>query len=411
MANARRAVVIGIDDYPGPKIETLCGAVLDATEVHQVLTENGRFEITKEHFLTNTKATSENIRSAISDLFWRSYDKEDIAIFYFAGHGIHDHLDNGYLLPYDVDIDAPFVKGISIQEFKNLFLASKINATAIMILDCCYSGIATQGRSGPDRGDAIKKFDNVLGSRSSGSGQFILASARADERAREEEMTHTDGCKHVHGKYSFHLIEALRGVAGGDSGQVSLSEVINHIDRVFPAPFSARGMGMDGIWLTNIPEKLAALLNERYDQIESFINNKMPRGTLVAIERIKHLQGRGIGDKQKLENYLLRICKQLAEYSLKTREWWIYNNPDLYDPDIDSNSYDVLGSVMTDLTIENYCNQDKWMRGVIIEAVEAAVRGKDYQSVARFIRDVKLAPLIASVDVLEASGATTRSER
>jgi uncharacterized caspase-like protein len=237
MADAKRAVVIGIDDYAGAKIEKLSGAVLDATEVHQVLAENGGFEIKREHFLTDTQATSESIRSAISDLFWKSEEREAIALFYFAGHGAHDYLDNGYLLPHDADVDAPFVKGISIQELKSLFLASKINTTAIMILDCCYSGIATRARRGLDKDEAIKKFGDVLRLQSSGSGQFILASAGANEKAREVEMTHADGSKHVHGKYSFHLIEALRGVAGDNSGQISLGEVIRHIDQVCPAPF------------------------------------------------------------------------------------------------------------------------------------------------------------------------------
>jgi len=69
MADAKRAVVIGVDSYKNPKIEKLSGAVLDAREIYEVLTENGGFTITDQHFLTNSDATLENIRAAISDLF------------------------------------------------------------------------------------------------------------------------------------------------------------------------------------------------------------------------------------------------------------------------------------------------------------------------------------------------------
>jgi uncharacterized caspase-like protein len=151
MPGSKRAVVIGIDKYAVSKIEKLSGAVRDATELCQVLKENGQFKIPDEHFLIDGRATSENIRSAISDLLWRSTEKEEIGLFYFAGHGGHDHLGYGYLLPHDIDINAPFVKGIRLQELKNLFLDSNVNTTAIMILDCCYSGIATGARSSPDQ--------------------------------------------------------------------------------------------------------------------------------------------------------------------------------------------------------------------------------------------------------------------
>src|SRR5262249_8949904 len=147
MDGARRAVVIGINDYENEKIEKLSGAVCDATEIHEILSRNGRFTIDDKHFLTDKRATSESIRRAISDLFW-STDGCDIALFYFSGHGKRDHFGHGYLLPHDAHHDAPFVRGIRIQELKQLFLHAPCKETCIMILDCCYSGIATQVERG-----------------------------------------------------------------------------------------------------------------------------------------------------------------------------------------------------------------------------------------------------------------------
>jgi hypothetical protein len=165
---------------------------------------------------------------------------------------------------------------------------------------------------------------------------------------------------------------------------------------------------MNEIWLTNIPEKLKALLEERYDEIDSFINNKTPRGLLVATERIIDLQARGIGKKKTLDDFLTRIDGHLAEYSRKAVDWWVDYSPLLYkdnDP-----RYDVLRYVMSNLTVENYRNvRDRRMRSILTEAVVAAAKGEDCKSVATLLRDAKPAARIASADVLEASGATIRS--
>src|SRR5215831_12219967 len=117
MSGTRRAVVIGIDKYSAaPKLDELKGAVRDATEIHEILTRNKNFVVDPKHFLIDKRATADNIRAAISDIFWRTEEECEIALLYFAGHGLKDHLDYGYLLPHDCDHSAPFVKGIRIQE-------------------------------------------------------------------------------------------------------------------------------------------------------------------------------------------------------------------------------------------------------------------------------------------------------
>jgi hypothetical protein len=351
--------------------------------------------------MINGAATAEKIRSAISDVFWKSEEKEAIGLFYFAGHGAHDHLDNGYLLPHDADVEAPFVKGISLQELKNLFFASRTNTTAIMILDCCYSGIATRARSGPGNGDLIKRFGDVVGSQSTGSGRFILASAGPDEKAREGEAIHADGDKHIHGKYSFHLIEALKGVAGGDSGQVSLGEVIRHIGKMFPTPISATGIDMDGIWLTKIPEKLKDILRESYDRVERYINNENLQDLMFAISEVIDLQSRGTGEREKLTSYLEQINNLLATHQIRCSNWWYNLRTDLYRyPNIDRSRLKVLEDFILDLTVKNYRDHDKMTRGFLSVVLEAADNVRDHRSVARYLRDERPTPRIGAENVI-----------
>lgn len=96
----RRAVVVGINKYEDPAVRPeLRGAENDAREVFARLLKFGGFDIDKKkHLLLGSAATCENMRRAISDLFWKK-DPCDIAVFYFSGHGFLDDYGNGYLAP------------------------------------------------------------------------------------------------------------------------------------------------------------------------------------------------------------------------------------------------------------------------------------------------------------------------
>jgi hypothetical protein len=380
--------------------------------VHEVLTKSGRFEIKDEHFLINARATSQNIRQAISDLFWEREEKCQTCVFYFAGHAKFDHMDYGYLFPHDVNVASPFVKGICIQELKRLFIDSKANTSAIMILDCCYSGIATGARSGgADQADATKSLGDVLRLDNTGSGRFILASARADEKAREKKQKHIQGSdeEHVHGLYSFHLIEALRGAAADKKGYVSLGRVIRHIDNVFRnnnpdviPPIYAAGQDMDCIWLTEISERVTESLKRQYELIETLISKQTSRDLLCAVEAIIDLQDRGVSDEGNLANCLKRIDEGLKkEFKDKCEQWWFENSSMLYR-DLTELKTDKVGQfnllkiLLKDLTVENYRKHDLRTRGFLTEFIEGITEDKDYRSVTKHLRDEKPAPRIGS---------------
>jgi hypothetical protein len=313
----------------------------------------------------------------------------------------------GYLLPHDVDVAAPLVKGICIQDLKRLFIDSKVNESAIMILDCCYSGIATGARSGGadqvDEVDATKNLGDALRLNSTGSGRFILASARADEKAREKKQKHTLGSneEHVHGLYSFHLIEALRGAAADDNGYVSLGGVITHIGGVFRnsgpnviPPIFAAGQDMEGIWLTEISERVTEHLKRRYRLIESLIDDKTktptPRDLLSAIDEIIDLENRGVSHKD-VAKYLTKIDELIEEFKPKCSDWWYLNNSTLYrDPEVDKKRwFTVLQELLTDLAVDNYRRCDPRTRGLLTEIVEAIIIEQNYRFVTKHLREEK----------------------
>ena len=92
MPGEKRAVIVGINEYEDDAITNLIGAVNDAEDVYQRLTDFGNFTV--DYKLTNEQATCYAVRKAISDLLWQT-DPCDLALFYFSGHGITDGRGNG----------------------------------------------------------------------------------------------------------------------------------------------------------------------------------------------------------------------------------------------------------------------------------------------------------------------------
>src|ERR1700674_2211187 len=144
MGTSRRAVVIGVNKYEDESIPELKGAENDATELHERLTDrdSGGFDVADGHFLVGKEATSDAIRQTLSDLLWKT-DSSDLSLFYFSGHGFQDEYGNGYIAPWNMRRNDPMVRGIRMSYLTDLLLTATLKKTAMMILDCCYSGIAT----------------------------------------------------------------------------------------------------------------------------------------------------------------------------------------------------------------------------------------------------------------------------
>jgi len=130
----RRALVIGIDDYPSSQLR---GCVNDANAIATVLEKNGdgspNFDV---RLLTspNDSIGRTNLRKAIDELFGT---RCDAALFYFSGHGLIKST-GGYMVTTDAQ---RYDEGVSMDELLSLANAS-LAQDKIIILDCCHSGAA-----------------------------------------------------------------------------------------------------------------------------------------------------------------------------------------------------------------------------------------------------------------------------
>ena len=204
----RLAVVVGIDDYAlFPPLE---GAVSDARAVAAAL--RGRdFEVVE---LYDRAASRERLLELLTRELAARLDSEDLALFYFAGHGDTETLDDGqrrgYLVPADARRGEPSASALSMQELRTA--AEKLPAKHVLFaLDACFSGLGLT-RSAP-AGSGPKYVEQATTRRV----VQVLTAGRAGELAHEY-----DG----RGVFTVFLLRGLQGEADADrDGYVTASEL------------------------------------------------------------------------------------------------------------------------------------------------------------------------------------------
>ena len=201
----KRAVVIGVDEYRDDRIKDLKGSRNDAKELADLLATHGDFDV--EELLLGAQATSEAIRTAVSDLLWRA-DEAKIALVYFSGHAYDDTYGNGFLAPHDMDYERPWVHGIRMQELDALMAKAVNKEVVLLLLDACKSGIAASGqKAGPENVREFKDaFVSVEAEPPAGAkGRFVFASSGPDEKSHETcgEHQFLGGGSHDHGAFTF----------------------------------------------------------------------------------------------------------------------------------------------------------------------------------------------------------------
>jgi uncharacterized caspase-like protein len=243
----RLAIVVGINRYNAEsQIPVLAGAENDAKEVYERLTRSDNFTLQKSHLLVGRDATRGAILKAISEIFHKPTDNCSLVLFYFSGHGIVDENNQGYIAPYEMDPEDPFIYGINMEDLRNVIYKSKINANVVIMLDCCYAGIATNDKAmaQPELEGKnlyalqLKKFieSPLEGSNNKNvkRGKIILASSEPNEKSREKNncVHPNSNDPHSHGAFSFHLIEGLDGKAADpETGVITVDNLRRHIEK------------------------------------------------------------------------------------------------------------------------------------------------------------------------------------
>jgi hypothetical protein len=165
VTQARRALLIGIEDYP--HLPKLHGCVNDVRLMKEILQENFGFPEANITLLANEQATRDAILKAFDQLI-DNLGTDDIVVLHYAGHGgmltdLEGDEPSGLdstIQPYDTEGYTPDNQGKCL-DISDDELALKLDAMGArtrfitLIMDCCHSGTITrdalgaQGRSTP----------------------------------------------------------------------------------------------------------------------------------------------------------------------------------------------------------------------------------------------------------------------
>jgi hypothetical protein len=246
----KRALVIGIDNYQtAPKIPVLHGCVNDATLVRGILEEQFGFPADQIAVLTNDQATRDGILAAF-DAMVTATGKDDIVVFYYAGHGSQmtdregdeaSGLDNT-IMPTDSEGWSGVNRDITDDEIhlRLKALGTKTSFTT-MIVDACHSATITRDAFGessrgvradtrpvaelppsPIPKEATRSVGGAGGDRGpSGwmplADQYVLIAGCRDEETSKEYRPPEGEGKIVHGALTYFLGQELRRATPGTS--------------------------------------------------------------------------------------------------------------------------------------------------------------------------------------------------
>jgi hypothetical protein len=160
---ARRALLVGINDYPDPA-SRLEGCVNDVFRVSATLQESG-FRPEDIRAVLNERATASTILDRLHWLLDGVKDGDE-RVFYYSGHGAQipaygegdavDHQDE-CLVPYDFNWAREHA--VTDDQFYDLYSQLPYGARFVAVLDCCHSGGMT--RAGGSKVRGIEPPDDI----------------------------------------------------------------------------------------------------------------------------------------------------------------------------------------------------------------------------------------------------------
>jgi formylglycine-generating enzyme required for sulfatase activity len=214
-------IVIGINDYDDPNIDSLNGAEEDARRMASMLEAQGFQHVER---ITGRDATRLRIMSRLGTWLADRATINDRIFVYFAGHGFSRNIgeqSDGYLLTRDTKLSNVAATAIPMKVIRDLLLGYTSKHT-MFVADACYSGLAFgQARSvRPERESAL--YHGFLSAK---SRAFLMAS-QADNKAYEWRG---------HGLFTETFMEGLQGGADHNrDGIVTSHDLISYVSRHVP---------------------------------------------------------------------------------------------------------------------------------------------------------------------------------
>jgi hypothetical protein len=271
-AQTRRAVIVGIDEYLTPakvpgyqpsvttskrlstvrgkpsreSLTTLDGAYNDATQMKTMLISRFGFKESDIVMLPNErqKATAENILGELQRHLIDEAQKNDISLFYYAGHGsrILNSLTTNVggldstIIPQDSLLGVPDIRS---KELARIYAEAPVKGIHLTVIqDSCYSGGGARGPFGATKSRAqpadekVSVAEKFEGDLPEDRGVVILSASQDYQPAQELPSTDLGS---AHGAFTWALLHVL--------GSSSPNE---RVDRIFQRTRALMQSKVDG---------------------------------------------------------------------------------------------------------------------------------------------------------------------
>lgn len=190
----------------------------DADAVARAFRDRSRkvFRAVEHHVITGPEATRAQIARGF---IWlrNQMTQHDVAIIFFAGHGLRDHDGMFYLFPADGDPDALLATGVSETVLKDTLQG--MPGRVMLLLDACHSGSVNLAQHLRQRGLEAATDDLVRDLVTDDYGVIVMAASTSRESSLESR-------EWGHGAFTKALVEGLSGAADYNKDQtVYLNEL------------------------------------------------------------------------------------------------------------------------------------------------------------------------------------------
>ncbi len=214
------AVVIGINHYGG-RHPRLTNASNDARGMADMLRQRGFENI---HTLYDEQATGSAIMGWLRNELPARTDANDRVVFFFAGHGVTQRGPNahkrGYLIPHDGSNFAEYIGMEELRQCCNVIRAKHI----LVLLDCCFSGVAAVTARATLSGSGPRMDDIYLARITQRRAWQILTASDDDELAADSSS------QPGHSAFTSALLAGLAGEADRDQdGLITATDLANYV--------------------------------------------------------------------------------------------------------------------------------------------------------------------------------------
>jgi caspase domain-containing protein len=228
----RWALIVGVDQYRDAQIGSLRGSVNDAHALANALVTYAGFPQDQVIVLTTDNAeerqpTRINILTYLSNLA-SLVPKDGLFLFSFAGHGI-ERGGQAFLIPSDArwtrDVSLLEESAVSVTRVHDRIKSIGVGQV-IVLLDACRNDPGGRADAPNNMGAAYTKFNFDVRNREVEAFATLYATAvgqRAYEYTEKKQ-----------GYFTWAIVEALKGAAANDTGEVTLSALLKFVQETVP---------------------------------------------------------------------------------------------------------------------------------------------------------------------------------